>query len=129
MVQKNNKWNISKEKGEEIAHKYIIEILKDSKNNTIPLSDLVILLNQRTKHIKFINKSKKKPISVYLRCSYGNMINFFDNFSIYGLLKQGANIQVKLLDNQIIYNKSVNQHIFQEYKEWVLIDYEDFIIV
>ena len=129
MVQKNNKWNISKERGEEIAHKYIIEILKDSKNNIIPLSDLVILLNQRTKHIKFINKSKKKPISVYLRCSYGNMINFLDNFSIYGLLKQGANIQVKLLDNQVIYNKSVNQHIFQEYKEWVLIDNEDFIIV
>ena len=27
MVHKNNKWNISKEKAEEIAHKYIIEIL------------------------------------------------------------------------------------------------------
>ena len=35
MVHKNNKWNISKEKGEEIAHKYIIEILQDSKHNMI----------------------------------------------------------------------------------------------
>ena len=129
MVQKNSKWNISKERGEEITHKYIIEILKDSKNNTMPLSDLVILLNQRTKHIKFINMSKRKPISVYLRCSYGNIINFLDNFSIYGLLKQGANTQVKLLDGQVTYNKSLNQHVFQEYKEWILIDNDDFIIV
>ena len=26
MVQKNNKWNISDKRGEEIAHRYIIEI-------------------------------------------------------------------------------------------------------
>ena len=129
MVQKNSKWNISKERGEEIAHRYIIEILKDSKYNTLPLSDLVILLNQRTKHIKFINHSKKKPLSVYLRCTYGNIINFLDKFSIYGLIKNNADIQVKLFDGQLIYNKSVNQHILQEYKEWIIINEEDFIIV
>ena len=39
MVQKNNKWNISKEQGEKIAHKYMIELLRDSKHNTLPLSE------------------------------------------------------------------------------------------
>ena len=71
MVQKNNKWNISKEKGEEYAHRYIIEILKDSKNNTLGLSELIILLNQRTKHINLSMHKKKKPISVYLKHVYG----------------------------------------------------------
>ena len=56
MVQKNDKWNISKEKGEEIANKYIIEILNESKCNTTHLSSLIILLNQKTRHIKFINQ-------------------------------------------------------------------------
>ena len=129
MVQKNNKWNISKERGEEIAHRYIIEILKDSKYNTISLSELIILLNQRTKHIKFINHSKKKPMSVYMKSYYGNIINFLDNYSIYGLIKTNSDIQVKLFDNQVTYNKTINQHIFQEYKEWILVNEDDFIIV
>jgi 1,2-phenylacetyl-CoA epoxidase catalytic subunit len=52
MVRKNNKWNISKEKGEELAHQYIIEILSESRNQTLTLSELIILLNQRTKYHK-----------------------------------------------------------------------------
>ena len=36
----------------------------------LPLSDLIILLNQRSKHIKFINGNKKKPFSVYLKDIY-----------------------------------------------------------
>ena len=93
MVLKNNKWNISKDKGEEYAHKYIIEILNDSKNNTLPLSDLIILLNQRTKHIKFINTNKIKPFSVYLRTVYGNIINFMDNLIFFPrrILASGSN--------------------------------------
>ena len=55
MVQKNNRWNISREKGEVIINRYMIEILQDSKDNMISLSSLLILLNLRTKHIKFIN--------------------------------------------------------------------------
>ena len=51
MVQKNNRWNISREKGETIINKYMIEILQDSKDNMISLSGLLILLNLRTKHI------------------------------------------------------------------------------
>ena len=116
MVQRNNKWNISDKRGEEIAHRYIIEILKDSKHETISLSDLVILLNQRTKHIKFINHSKRKPLSVYLRCNYGNIINFLDKFVTYGLIRKNTDIQVKLM----------NQN---EPTDWILVDEDEFILV
>jgi len=116
MVQKNNRWNISDKRGEEIAHRYIVDILKDYKQQTLPLSDLVILLNQRTKHIKFINKSKRKPLSVYLRCNHGNIINFLDKFIDYGLLKQGTTIQVKLMNQNLL-------------SEWILVDEEEFILI
>jgi len=116
MVQKNNKWNISDKQGEEIAHRYIIEILKDSKNNTLLLSDLVILLNQRTKHIKFINRSQKKPLSVYLRCNYGNIINFLDRFLTYGLIRNNTDIQVKLMNHN-------------PRDEWILVNEDEFILV
>ena len=117
MVHSNMKWNISNKRGEEIAHRYIVEILKDSKHNTISLSDLVILLNQKTKHIKFINKSKRKPLSVYLRCNYGNIINFLDKFVAYGLIKKNADIQVKLINT------------VDEYRGWILVDEDEFILV
>jgi hypothetical protein len=125
MVLKNNKWNISKDKGEEYAHKYIIEILNDSKNNTLLLSDLIILLNQRTKHIKFINSNKKKPFSVYLRTVYGNIINFMDNYSFYGVISNGADIKIKLIDSELNH-KNLTDDIINEYREWTLVDTEDF---
>jgi len=124
MVQKNNRWNISREKGESIIHRYMIEILQDSKDNMISLSDLLILLNQRTKHIKFINNSKKKPLSVYIRCVHGSPLNFIDNNSFYEVFKDDANIQVKLLDKHITKNN------FNDYKDWILVDEEDdFILI
>ena len=125
MVQKNNKWNLSKEKGEELAHKYILEILHDSKNHRILMSDLIILLNQRTKHIKFINTNKKKPFSVYLRTVYGNIINFMDNFSFYGVISNGADIKIKLIDSELTH-KNLTDDIIDEYRGWTLVDTDDF---
>jgi len=116
MVQGNNKWNISDKRGEEIVHRYIVKILKGSTHNTLPLSDLVISLNQKTKHIKFINHSKRKPISVYIRCNYGNMINFLDKFVTYGLLSKNADILVKLMNNNLT-------------TDWILVDEDEFILV
>jgi hypothetical protein len=129
MVHKNNRWNISDKRGQEIAHKYIIDILKDSKNTIILLSELVILLNQKTKHIKFTNHNKRKTISHYLTCKYGSITKFLDTYTIYGLMKQNDTIHIKLMESEITYNKSIDQTILHEYKDWILIDEEEFILV
>ena len=130
MVQKNNKWNISDKQGEDISHRYIIDILKDASHNTIPLSDLVTVLNQHTKHIKFTNHKKKKTISLYITCKYGSLTHFLDTFTIYGLININNRIHVKLIDTEIIHNKTINPMILNEYKEWILVDTEtDYILV
>ena len=133
MVHKNDKWNISDKRGEEIAHRYIIDILKDSNNNIIPLSELVSLLNHQTKHIKFTNHNKKKPISLYLQCKYGSIVNFLDKYTIYAQIKKKIKekdiMYVKLMDSEITYNKSIDQNILHEYKDWILIDEDEFILV
>jgi hypothetical protein len=127
MVQKNNRWNITKEKGEEFAHRYIIEILKEQPKNTLSLSDLIIYLNHRTKHINLVNYKKKKSLSVYLRCVYGNIINFFDEFTFYGIIENGRNTKIILLENQLNVS-SLDPKLLNEHKEWILID-DDFIFV
>jgi len=127
MVQKNGKWNISKEKVEEYIHRYIIEILKDSKNNTLGLSELIILLNQRTKHINLSMHKKKKPISVYIKHVYGSFINFLDIYSFYGIIENGADIKVILFDSELNSN-TLDPKIINENREWILIN-DDFIFV
>ena len=127
MVQ-NNKWNLSKERGQALAHKYILEILCDSRDQTITLSELIILLNQRTKHIKITHHSKKKSLSVYLKCNYGSVINFLDNFTMYGIIKKQSDIYVKLFDKYIVYNKE-NQPIFQKHEGWTFIYDEEFELI
>ena len=127
MVQKNGKWNISKEKVEEYIHRYIIEILKDSKHNTLGLSELIILLNQRTKHINLSMHKKKKPISVYIKHVYGSFINFLDIYSFYGIIENGADIKVILFDSELNSNV-LDPKIINENREWILIN-DDFIFV
>jgi len=130
MIQKTTKWNISDKQGEDIAHRYIIHILKDAPHNSIPLSDLVKVLNQQTKHIKFINHKKKETISLYITCKYGSLTHFLDTFTIYGFININNRMHVKLIDTEIIHNKTIDPTILNEYKDWILIDNEDdFILV
>ena len=125
MVHKNSKWNISLERGEEIAHKYIIEILEDSKNNMTSLSELIISLNQRTRHIKLAHHKKKKPIHVYLKCVYGSVLNFLDTFDFYGIIHNDSDIYVKLFDSHTL--KSSNMRTL--HNDWIILDEDEFIIV
>ena len=79
--------------------------------------------------LSYSNKNKRKPLSVYLRCKYGNIINFLDLYSFYGIINKNANIQVKLIDSEINLNYKNNNNIFDDYKEWILLDEEDFILI
>jgi len=128
MVQKNIRWNISKEKGEKIAHDTIIDILNESKNNKLLLSELIVLLNQRTKKIKLTNHKKNKQFSFYIKNVYGSMTDFLDNYSFYGLTFVNSIIYVSLIDTELI-KTNLTSSIISEYKEWTMVDTEDFEFV
>ena len=128
MVQKNIHWNISKEKGEKIAHDTIIDILNESKNHKLLLSELIVLLNQRTKKIKLTNYRKNKQFSFYIKNVYGSMTDFLDNYSFYGLIFDNSSIYVSLIDSELI-KTNLTQSIISEYKEWTMVDTEDFEFV
>ena len=128
MVQKNIRWNISKEKGEKIAHDTIIDILNESKNNKLLLSELIVLLNQRTKKIKLTNHRKNKQFSLYIINVYGSMTDFLDNYSFYGLTFVNSSIYVSLIDTELI-KHNLTPSIINEYREWIMVDTEDFEFV
>ena len=123
---KKYKWNISKQHCEGILHKYILDILH--KYNIIIVSELMILLNNKTKHLNIQYNSKKKPLSTYINCIYGNFIKFLDDYSMYGIVVDSKDIYVKLIDRNLTYNKLTDK-IIKENHEWLLINDEEFIIV
>lgn len=127
MSQKS--WNVSREQGENIAHKYTIEILKESPDNSKTLPELIQLLNIKSKHIRFTQNYKRKPLSVYLRSNYGSITAFLDNFSFYGIIHKQDKVYVKLFDDQLTY-KDLEPSIKNEYNEWVVLedDVEDYIV-
>ena len=61
----NYQWNLNLEKAIQLAHSTIIEILNE-KNRPIYLSELVSLLNNRTKNIRFHQDKRLNCFSLYI---------------------------------------------------------------
>ena len=67
-------WNISLEKGTEIAHSALISILNEQKNKKMPLNELIHLMNERTKHHKVHISKKYNFMSKFIKANFkGNL--------------------------------------------------------
>ena len=121
MVHKYSQWNISKSKGDEIAHKYITECLCENERYRMNIKELINLLNIKTKHINFINRNQKKPFSVYIKDNYGSFIQFIDNHLNYGIMD---NSYVVLINHKNINSTQFNINTWEMIKTE-----EDFILV
>lgn len=130
MVHKNNKWNMSKKRGEEILHRNIIKIIKNSTDK-VSLNDLIILLNQNTKDIKFISNKQRKPISCYIRGTYGNLMAFINLFSMYGVIYHNNISYIVLMNHNVTEkHKHNNNDVLSEgIDSWELVSDDEFIII
>ena len=108
MVHKNYKWNISKERGSNIIYNTIDNILLEKTNHSIDYDELIFLLNNRTKHIQFINNNKRKNIHNYIKNIFGSLIQFIDQYDHFVISKKKSNIIVQF--NPI----EMNEWIFVE---------------
>tara|TARA_Y100000590_G_scaffold469851_1_gene660156 strand:- start:6256 stop:6591 length:336 start_codon:yes stop_codon:yes gene_type:complete len=107
MVHRKYKWNISKEEGERIVYNQIEKILREKDNMTLEIKELIFILNNRTKHIDFLNNNKKKNIHNFIKNVLGGLINYIDQYDIFMIQKE---------DNQIFirYNNL-------DLNEWILV--------
>ena len=70
------KWNISRSEGQILAYDSIKQILMESKNNLLELNELIVLINQRTKHLVIKNYTKRRNLINYLKIN--TIIFWFD---------------------------------------------------
>ena len=124
MVHKNNKWNISKDKGAELIHKNIIEIFAQNSGEKISLKDLIVLMNQKTNKINLECNKQKKPISTYIRSVYGNFTNFLEEYSMYGIMNFNKQIYIVIFENDID-----PKYNYGRISDWELINTDDYVLV
>ena len=74
------KWNISQSEGKKLAYDSIKQILIESKNNLLELNELIVLINQRTKHLVIKNYTKRRNLINYLKINYGGIVKFLDEW-------------------------------------------------
>lgn len=108
MVHKNYKWNISKEKGQNLIFKNIELILKEKREEIMEIDELLTILNMRTRSIDILNNNKKKNIINYIKVVFGGIINFIDSYEEFLYFKKGKKEFVKL-------NKL-------ELSEWIIVE-------
>ena len=121
MGHNNFKWNISKEKGIEIAHTLLIKILNE-QTKPMPLNELVFLLNSRSKEYKIHSNKKHNCFTKYLKVVHGGVIRFLDDYNIYGIIKKSDEIKVVLIKDLLEdFNiKSPLKRITKD-NEWVFV--------
>ena len=112
---RNYKWNISLEKGKLSAHETIIEIIKEN-NDLIDLNKLILLLNQRTKHLNLKNNNVKRTITNFLKSNYKGILNFMESLD---------DIFIHKRDNKILISYNDKNELFHEFDEWLFINEEN----
>ena len=96
MARNTLKWNISEEKGIEIAHTLLIEILSESKD-PMNINELIILINNRSKKHKIHSSKKHNCFTKYLKIVHGGIVKFLDDYNIYGIVQESNDIKIILM--------------------------------
>jgi len=120
MGHNNLKWNISVERGIEIAHTLIISILRES-TNPLSLNELIFLLNSRGKEYTIHPNKKHNCFTKYLKVRHGGIINFLDDYNIYGIIKKENDIKVVLVEGCEIFDVNCHLKRITRDNEWVMV--------
>ena len=108
MVHKNYKWNLSKEEGRKLIYTMLEKIIKEKKDNSIEINELIFLLNIRTKNLDIRNNNKQKNLSNFIKIVFGGVINFIDDYDNFLIQNINGNTFIQ-----------VNQ---SEENEWVFVE-------
>jgi len=123
MVQNNIKWNLTSEKCFDIIHLTLIDILTESKDGVKNISDIIIMLNTRTKIYKLHNSRKYNSFSKYLKIEYKGFLNFIEDYNFYDVIKNDKDISIKLYKNLVNLDdlKYSGKRLTKD-SEWIFID-------
>jgi hypothetical protein len=113
------KWNISIEKGIEIAHSIITDILSENKN-PVSIDELIFLVNNRAKKYKIHNNRKHNCFTKYLTINHGGIVNFLDSYTSYGIINKENKDYVILIPDNLLENINPIKSITKD-SDWIFV--------
>ena len=122
MSHNSIKWNYSAEKIFEIIHLALIDILKEKKDKTCHLKQLVSLLNSKSKVNRINDDRKYNLFSKYLKIEHNGILNFIEDYNFYEIIRKEEKIFVKLHEELINKNDLNWGKRITKDSEWILVD-------
>ena len=98
MVRKSNnsdKWNYPLERGINIIHDNLIMLLKENES-IMDVSQIINLLNRRTKKANFKKYGRRKDIMTFVNEYFTSIISFAESYDIYYVIYKDKKAFIKL---------------------------------
>lgn len=111
MPRKNYKWNISIEQGRKYLLEIIKGILQEQKNETMEMNELLLLIQNRSKHLTITNNQKKKSLLNFMNSNFGGIIPFIDDYSCLAVFENKDNPRIKYIDSN-----------YPMFDEWICVE-------
>lgn len=112
MPRKNYKWNISMDQGRKYLLDIIKGILQEQKNETMNVNELLLLIQNRSKHLIITNNQKKKSLLNFMNSNFGGIIPFADDYSCLAVFENSKETpRIKYIDSN-----------FPMFDEWICVE-------
>lgn len=112
MPRKNYKWNISMDQGRKYLLDIIKGILQQQKNETMNVNELLLLIQNRSKHLIITNNQKKKSLLNFMNSNFGGIIHFADDYSCLAVFENSKETsRIKYIDSN-----------FPMFDEWICVE-------
>jgi hypothetical protein len=115
MGYQNYNWNIELNEGLNLAFNTIKDILKEKKNNSIDLNDLIFLINIRTTNKKIKKDNKIITLTKFLKFSSSGVLKFIYKYDDFFVSENKGKIIITLNNKDKLFN---------EFDEWIFINKE-----
>ena len=129
MVRKSNnysdKWNYPLEKAINIIHDNLIILLKENES-LMEVSQIINLLNRRTKKANFKKYGRRKDIIIYINEYFTSIISFAESYLIYSVIYKDKKAFIKL-NEEIDDTKNIQRRELVESWSWDFIDVPDIL--
>ena len=104
---KSDKWNYPLEKAIKIIHDNLIILLKENES-VMEVSQIINLLNIRTKKANFKKYGRRKDIITFVNEYFTSIISFAESYLIYSVIYKDKKAFIKLND-EIVNTKDIQR--------------------
>ena len=112
-------WNVSDERGLEIIHTLLIEILSEQPKNYLPIQDLVFQLNLRGRHLSIHKLKKHNSMIKYIKNKFGGLTQLIQDYMFYEIVTKQN--QIYIYYHEDLYSDDLCTRRLTKEQDWIFV--------